>query len=219
MTSGRSKMRPFVEGETPTRIRRTTRGRRCRIQLSGLVGVQTRNTNTPHQDSPISHPCETILDKPSLGKHVKRLTESGSLHRSDPYLTRTTLLILPHLTSLTCFKWIDDSASPETNEILLSILVGMKEAGLPVREVVLQTHGDLEWGVWKELLRGMSGLEKVAIWCMEGPPKGIFSTDEKEEGEERLRIGDTLMHLELGVSAFSLPCDQRAYLCYPSAVD
>ncbi|KAF8648511.1 hypothetical protein AX16_006217 [Volvariella volvacea WC 439] len=46
----------------------------------------------------------------------------------------------------------------------------------------------------------MTGLKKLSLWCMEGPPRSMLCCWSE--------MGRTLTHLELGVSAFAYPCSE-----------
>lgn len=89
--------------------------------------------------------------------------------------------------------WIDDSSSSDAT--LLAFLEVIR--GLPLRELTIRTHSDLGEAVWSQLIT-LTGLRKISLWCMEGPPRVLQGWSEP--------LGTTLTHLELGVSAFSYPC-------------
>ena len=107
-----------------------------------------------------------------------------------------TLAALSHCTNLESLTWIDDSSTPTS--ILLEFLTVTRR--LPLRELTIRTHSDLGEPVWAQLVT-LTGLRKVSIWCMEGPPRVLqgWST----------ALGETLTHLELGVSLFSYHCTER----------
>lgn len=65
---------------------------------------------------------------------------------------------------------------------------------LPIRELVVRSFSDLGQEVWSHLCE-IRGLNKVAIWCMEGPPRVLQGWADK--------LGETLTHLELGVSVLN----------------
>jgi hypothetical protein len=92
--------------------------------------------------------------------------------------------------------WIDDSS--KTNPILLSFLAVVRLQ--PLREITIRTHSDLGQEVWSQLIT-LTGIQKISIWCMEGPPRVLQGWSES--------LGDTLTHLELGVSVHSYPCADR----------
>ena len=91
--------------------------------------------------------------------------------------------------------WIDDSIS--TDGTLLAFLDVMRT--LPLRELTIRTHSDLGQNVWSQLIK-FTGLRKISLWCMEGPPRVL-------QGWSDL-LGTTLTHLELGVSIFLYPCSE-----------
>ncbi|KAG5636571.1 hypothetical protein H0H81_007579 [Sphagnurus paluster] len=64
----------------------------------------------------------------------------------------------------------------------------------------IRTHSDLGPVVWSEINK-FSGLRKISIWCMEGPPRVLQGWADS--------LGSTLTHLELGVSPASLAGVQR----------
>lgn len=82
--------------------------------------------------------------------------------------------------------------------MLLSFLAVVRPH--PLREITIRTHSDLGETVWSELIT-LTGLRKISIWCMEGPPRVLQGWSES--------LGDSLTHLELGVSLFSYPCSER----------
>jgi hypothetical protein len=94
--------------------------------------------------------------------------------------------------------WIDDISSSSTGAILLAFLEVIRK--LPLRELTIRTHSDLGETVWSQLVT-LTGLRKVSIWCMEGPPRVLQGWSGP--------LGSTLTHLELGVSAFLYPCSER----------
>ena len=84
------------------------------------------------------------------------------------------------------FAWIDDTlASPDAFLSFLDVL-----RGLPLRAITLRTTSDLGEDAWA-LLNSFTSLQKVAIWCMNGPPRVL-------QGWAPL-LGNTLTELELGV--------------------
>jgi len=93
--------------------------------------------------------------------------------------------------------WADDSSTTD-HTILLSFLAVLRQ--LPLRELTIRTHSDLSEPVWSKLT-SLTGLRKISLWCMEGPPRVLQGWSEP--------LGNTLTHLELGVSAFSYSCSDR----------
>lgn len=114
-----------------------------------------------------------------------------------PNITKDTLAALSLCTNLHSLTWIDDTSSTNAS-LLLSFLDVIRS--LPVRELTIRTHSDLGEEVWAQLIT-LTGLRKVSIWCMEGPPRVLQGWSEP--------LGSTLTHLELGVSAFLYPCSER----------
>lgn len=94
--------------------------------------------------------------------------------------------------------WIDDSAT--SAETLLPFLDVMRT--LPLRELTIRTHSDLGKIVWTQLIK-LTGLRKISIWCMEGPPRVLQGWSDC--------LGPTLTHLELGVSTFLYPCSECTF--------
>ncbi len=101
-------------------------------------------------------------------------------------MTESVLKALRLCDNLYSFTWIDDtSASPTT---FLSLLDALR--GLPLRAITLRTYSDLGEDAWT-LLNTVTNLQKVAIWCMNGPPRVL-------QGWAPF-LGSTLTELELGV--------------------
>ncbi|KAF8627520.1 hypothetical protein AX15_004395 [Amanita polypyramis BW_CC] len=78
----------------------------------------------------------------------------------------------------------------ESEHPLLSLLAVIKAVKAPLRELTIQSHGDLGPQVWSELSKWM-GLSKIGIWCMDGPPRVL-------QGWAGQELGKTLTQLELG---------------------
>ncbi|KAF9523841.1 hypothetical protein CPB83DRAFT_798739 [Crepidotus variabilis] len=133
----------------------------------------------------VYHPSSTLLLRPHLAQYVHKVTETGAVHRGYPDITRDTLTSLPLCTNLRSMTWIDDS--PATDSTLLKFLDVVRK--LPLRELTIRTHSDLGETVWSQLVT-LTGLQKVSIWCMEGPPRVLQGWSEP--------LGTTLTHLELG---------------------
>jgi len=111
----------------------------------------------------------------------------GVLHTSYPAVTEVVLRALCLCDSLYSFTWVDDTASaPPT--VFLSFLNILRD--LPLRALTLRTYSDLGVDAWG-LLNTLPNLQKVAIWCMNGPPRVL-------QGWAPL-LGSTLTELELGV--------------------
>ncbi|KAF9268499.1 hypothetical protein L218DRAFT_891696 [Marasmius fiardii PR-910] len=137
----------------------------------------------------VHHPSTTLKEKPHLAHYVRHVTETGSVHRGlmlrHPNITQDTLAALSLCTNLYSMTWIDDFST--TGQILLVFLAVLRK--LPLRALTIRTHSDIGEKVWQELIK-FTGLRKVSIWCMEGPPRVLqgWSTT----------LGKTLTHLELG---------------------
>ena len=74
---------------------------------------------------------------------------------------------------------------------LLCLLAVIREIKAPLRELTIRSHSDLGSHVWSELSK-WTGLCKINIWCMEGPPRVL-------QGWAGLELGKTLTELVLGV--------------------
>ncbi|KAF7976431.1 hypothetical protein HWV62_6855 [Athelia sp. TMB] len=123
----------------------------------------------------LPHIFEELSDRRDL--HAAALTS----HAFHIAATPVALLKIDSSISLTVFSYT-------TDRILLKFLAVIR--GLPVQELVVRSYSDLGEAVWS-LLTQIRGLKKVAIWCMEGPPRVLQGWADK--------LGDTLTHLELGV--------------------
>ena len=62
---------------------------------------------------------------------------------------------------------------------------------LPITELTIRSYVGLSEEAWSELIK-ITGLKKLSLWCMEGQPRVLQGWSE--------RLGNTLTHLELGVS-------------------
>ena len=110
----------------------------------------------------------------------------GVLHANYPSVTEAVFRALRLCVNLYSFTWVDDkSASPAAFLSFLDVL-----RGLPLRAITLRTYSDLGEDVWA-LLNTFTNLQKVAIWCMTGPPRVL-------QGWAPL-LGSTLTELDLGV--------------------
>ena len=115
----------------------------------------------------------------------------GVLHANYPSVTEAVLRALRLCDNLYSFTWIDDTtASPAA---FLSFLDVLRD--LPVRAITLRTYSDHGEDAWS-LLNTFTNLQKVAIWCMNGPPRVLH-------GWAPL-LGSTLTELELGVCIHSV---------------
>ena len=111
------------------------------------------------------------------------------MHSSRPELTAASLETLKLCRNLYSFTWINDDYAD--GAIMLSLLEILKT--LPLRSLTIRTKKDLGEEVWAKL-NTLTGLHKVAIWCMDGPPRVLQGWAE--------RLGSTLTELELEVGRF-----------------
>ena len=123
----------------------------------------------------------------------------GVLHASYPSVTEAVLKALRLCNNLYSFTWIDDtSVSPTAFLSFLGVLRGHR-----LRAITLRTYSDLGEDAWT-LLNTFTDLQKVAIWCMNGPPRVLH-------GWAPL-LGSTLTELELGVCHHSFVTRIMGYL-------
>lgn len=114
------------------------------------------------------------------------LTVLGVLHATYPTVTEAVLKALSLCENLYSFTWVDDTSALPT--VFLSFLKVLHD--LPLRALTLRTYSDPGEDAWA-FLNTIPGLQKVAIWCMNGPPRVL-------QGWAPL-LGNTLTELELGV--------------------
>lgn len=138
----------------------------------------------------VHHPSSTLIRRPDLAQYVRHVTETGTIHRGVlpqyPNITADTLKALSLCTNLRSMTWVDDSSTTYAS-LFISFLTVLRT--LPLRELTIRTHSDLGEQVWAELIT-LTGLRKISIWCMEGPPRVLQGWSEP--------LGNTLTHLELG---------------------
>ncbi|GAV99201.1 hypothetical protein LENED_000642 [Lentinula edodes] len=160
------------------------------------------NSNTNDLNTILYHPATTLLSKPSLALHVRHLTETGAA--------------LALCTNLHSFTWMDDtmygpvmgtlgpggrgSNMTKAPGAFLTKFVGLVRGnateggsnsnGLPLRSLTIRTHSDLGTSVW-DSLNTLSGLTRVSVWSMDGPPRVL-------QGGWSIVLGPTLEELELG---------------------
>jgi hypothetical protein len=101
-------------------------------------------------------------------------------------VTEVVLKALCLCQNLHSFTWVDDTSALHT--VFLSFLRMLRD--LPLRALTLRTKTDLEEDTWA-FLNTIPNLQKVAIWCMDGPPRVLQGWAP--------RLGSTLTELELGV--------------------
>ncbi|TDL18013.1 hypothetical protein BD410DRAFT_822477 [Rickenella mellea] len=126
----------------------------------------------------VNHPAETLLKRHELARYVFEVQESD---RVLPQSLRALALC----TQLRAFTWVDESELPDG--VLLAFLDVLEN--LPLRILTIRTFGDLGKPVWDKL-RTFTALEKVSIWCMQGPPRILQGWSEC--------LSNTLTSLELG---------------------
>ena len=110
----------------------------------------------------------------------------GVLHATYPTVTGAVLKALCLCENLYSFTWVDDKSALPT--VFLAFLKILRD--LPLRALTLRTYSDLGEDAWA-FLNTMPDLQKVAIWCMDGPPRVL-------QGWAPI-LGSTLTELELGV--------------------
>jgi len=115
-----------------------------------------------------------------------RLMVLGVLHATYPTITDAVLKALSLCKNLYSFTWVDDTSALPT--VLPSFLKIIRD--LPLRAITLRTYSDPGEDAWA-FLNTIPNLQKVAIWCMNGPPRVL-------QGWAPL-LGSTLTELELGV--------------------
>ncbi|TFY78476.1 hypothetical protein EWM64_g5534 [Hericium alpestre] len=109
----------------------------------------------------------------------------GLVHSFHAELTTTVLSALALCTHLHSFTWVDDNYS--SGALFIAFLDVLQE--LPLRAFTIRTYSDLGETAWARL-NTFSGLQKIAIWCMDGPPRVLQGWAD--------RLGSTLTELELG---------------------
>lgn len=123
------------------------------------------------------------------------------LHVHGTELFEESLTALRLCTHLQTFTWTDDQADRSTrqphadpayydlaDQSLRDLLQVLQE--LRIAELTIRTYSGLTEDAWSEM-RKLTGLRKVALWCMEGQPRVLQGWSEV--------LGSTLTHLELGV--------------------
>lgn len=125
------------------------------------------------------------------------------MHSRYPTITQDTLAAMALCKNLRSITWVDDSSAADDTIIAFIDVVRR----LPLRELTIRTHSDLGERVWSQI-NTLTGLQRVSIWCMEGPPRVLQGWS--------AALGATLTHLELGVSVFLYPCSECMSLSYLS---
>jgi hypothetical protein len=114
----------------------------------------------------------------------------STMSRFYPEITQDALTALRLCQQLESFTWMDDSFSLSGGRILLYFLDVIRT--LPLKELTIRSSCDLGEDAWIQLNK-LTGLRKVVIWCMDGPPRVLQGWAEN--------LGETLTHLNLGVSS------------------
>jgi len=107
-----------------------------------------------------------------------------------PSIVQDTLSALTLCSNIQCLTWIDDCTTP--NGILLALLSVIRN--LPLQDLTIRTHDHIDENTWAQLSL-LTGLRKLSLWSMSGPPKVLNSWS--------CNLGKTLVQLELGLTCFS----------------
>ncbi|TFY60741.1 hypothetical protein EVG20_g7312 [Dentipellis fragilis] len=145
---------------------------------------RTLDTRTKWEDKEVGH----LADRAAPRHYAAEETGIGPpcvVHSSHPTVTYTVLSSLALCENLYSFTWIDDNYS--SGAVFISFLNALKK--LPLRAITVRTYSDLGEPAWAAL-NSLTGLQKIAIWCMDGPPRVL-------QGWADL-LGGTLTELELG---------------------
>jgi hypothetical protein len=127
-----------------------------------------------------------------------------NVHGTELFNDSITALRL--CTKLQSFTWTDDQADRSTRQPhrdpayydltdqslreVIDVLLGLN-----ISELTIRTYSGLSENAWTEMKK-LTGLKKVALWCMEGQPRVLQGWSEV--------LGPTLTHLELGVCVSSV---------------
>ncbi len=120
-----------------------------------------------------------------------------------PDIIENTFAALALCVNLRSLTWIEEDTSAP--EILPALLDTVRT--LPLCALTIRTHSDFGADVWAQIM-ALEGIKRIVLWCMDGPPRALHG--------KIARLGTTLTHLELGVSAFAYPPSERACLPFPS---
>ncbi|GBE80846.1 hypothetical protein BKA93DRAFT_779846 [Sparassis latifolia] len=143
--------------------------------------------DTRSQQSVVLHPSTTLLEKRDYARYVRHVRETSGVAFYTPGLLPGCREALNLCTNLVSFSWSDDSAGVKYDKVLLDYLDVLK--GLNVQELTIHTYLGFSEEVWSKL-KEFTNLRKVALWCMEGPPRIMQGWSEK--------LGSSLTTLELG---------------------
>lgn len=170
--------RVFNRVATPL-LYRTLHPRIC-LRLAPADGMISQTQPIVH------HPSTTLLKRPELALYVRHVTEFDSVHRNNyENLTENALRALSLCKHLQSFSWIDQSSTADSSLLALLAVVRVH----PLREICIKTHRNISDQVWAKLIT-FSGICRISIWCMEGPPRVLQGWAES--------LSTTLTHLELG---------------------
>ncbi|KAK7472355.1 hypothetical protein VKT23_000472 [Stygiomarasmius scandens] len=142
----------------------------------------------------IHHPSAALRLNPGLAQHVRCVTETSAIQHGllarYPSIVQDTLSALTLCSNIQCLTWIDDCTTP--NGILLALLSVIRN--LPLQDLTIRTHDHIDENTWAQLSL-LTGLRKLSLWSMSGPPKVLNSWS--------YNLGKTLVQLELGLTCFS----------------
>jgi len=150
-------------------------------------------TGVNRMERRIVHPSIILLKKPEYIKYVHQVREQGTVGAFEPELVPKCREVLRLCVNLRSFRWVDNGHDTSNDADLLVYLDIIQN--LPsVDELIIQTSSGISDEVWDKLTQ-LTSLKKVAIWCLHGKPRVLQGWSEK--------LGNTLTHLELGVSFLS----------------
>ncbi|KAF7350994.1 hypothetical protein MSAN_01661600 [Mycena sanguinolenta] len=164
-----------------------------RAAIPLLYSVLDSRVVSKSKKTVVAHPSTTLIKRPELAQYVHHVTETGAVHRglAPQYsnITEDTLHALSLCINLRSMTWIDDfKRFSGSDKVFLAFISAIRNH--PLRSLTIRTHSDLGEEAWAQLTT-LTGLRKVSIWCLEGPPYLLGNG-----WASRLR--STLTHLELG---------------------
>ncbi|KAF5384484.1 hypothetical protein D9757_006457 [Collybiopsis confluens] len=193
---------------SPTRVSDNSDSNRNDSQVNIILyHPATTLLSNPHLAKHVRHVTETGA--------VHRVQAFFNLKHST--ITNDALNALALCTHLSSFTWIDDTMyGPGIGARVLDANEGGRETvvqssipgtflprfidfirekassdtGMPLRHLTLRTHSDLGSSIWASL-GALSGLTRISIWSMDGPPRVL-------QGGWSKILGPTLQELELG---------------------
>lgn len=132
-------------------------------------------------------------------------SHSGSIYKYGTKLFENLLTALGKCKHLESFTWTEQAdrlttqphEDPMAHSVADQSLRGVTKVlhGLPITELKIRSYVGLSEETWSELIK-IRGLKKLSLWCMEGQPRVLQGWSEN--------LGNTLTHLELGVSHVDL---------------